>query len=124
MSCFSKEFNLTQHKYTKDLFKDSGITNFTKVVTLLHMNLKLLINEGDFFDDFTLYRKLIGKLNFLTHTRPDLSYTIRTLSLFMQCPRIPHWKALQHTLNYIHSNSYHSILFFFLTNKKLISMFS
>ena len=67
------------------------------------MNLKLLANEGDLFKDPTLYRRLIGKLNFLTHTKLDLSYTIQTLSQFMQSPRIPHWKALQHTLNYIYS---------------------
>ena len=67
------------------------------------MNLKLLANEGEFFDDPTLYRKLIGKHNFLTHNKTYLSYTIQALGQFMQTPKVPHWKALQHTLNYIYS---------------------
>ena len=73
------------------------------MVTPLPINLKLLAEECDLFHDPTLYRKIIGKLNFLTHTRPDLSYTVQTLSQFMQNPRVPHWKALQHTLSYIYT---------------------
>lgn len=67
---------LTQQKYSKDLLQESGVTSFHKVATPLPKHLKLFTNEGDLFHDPTLYRKLIGKLNFLTHTRPDLSYTI------------------------------------------------
>ena len=103
ISYSDKAMNLTQHKYSKELLQESGITSFHIVVTPLPINLKLLKNEGKLFSDPTLYKKLIGKLNFLTHTTPNLSYTIQTLSQFMQTPRVPHWQALKHTLNYIYS---------------------
>lgn len=45
----------------------------------------------------------IGKLNFLTNTRLDLSYTVQTLSQLMQQPRSSHWEALMHVLNYINT---------------------
>lgn len=45
------------------------------------MNLKLLDNKGDLFKDPTPYRRLIRKLNFFIHTRPDLSYTIHSQSV-------------------------------------------
>lgn len=49
----------------------------------------------------TLYKSLVGMLNFLTNTRHDLAYTVQSLSQFMQTPKSSHWKALLHTLNYV-----------------------
>jgi len=44
---------------------------------------------------------MVGKINFLTHTRPDLSFTAQTLSQFMQHPSTSHLQALHHTLKYL-----------------------
>ena len=44
---------------------------------------------------------MVGKLNFLTNTKPDLPYAIQTLSQFMQKHIDSHWQALQHTLSYV-----------------------
>ena len=94
---------LHQHKYTKGLLSESKINKFKRVVTPLPLHLKLSAHNGNLMPDPTPYRSLIGKLNYLTNTRPDLSYTVQTLNQFMQHPRESHWDALQHTLNYIHS---------------------
>lgn len=37
----------------------------------------------------------------MTHTRLDLSYTVQSLSKFLQAPRQPHVTALDHTLRYL-----------------------
>ena len=94
---------LTQQKYTKDILKSSGITNFKNVVTPLPLNMKFNNIDGEKLQDATLYRSLVEKLNFLTNTRPNLSFSVQTLSQFMQDPRTTHWEALLHTLNYISS---------------------
>lgn len=94
---------LTQHKFTKELLKASGVSLFKSVVTPLPLNMKLSSLDGDLLVDPTLYRSLVGKLHFLTNTRPDLSYTVQSLSQFMQAPRTSHWKALMHTLNYVYT---------------------
>ena len=57
------------------------------------------------------YKQLVGKLNFLTSTKPDLSFTVQTLSQFMQAPSIDHCNALLHTLNYVSSTTGQGILF-------------
>lgn len=92
---------LSQKKFTLELLKQSGITDASVTATPLPLNCKLLPDEGTLMSDPTTYRTLIGKLNFLTHTRPDLSFTVQVLSQFMQAPRDTHFKALQHTLRYV-----------------------
>ena len=51
--------------------------------------------------DPSCYRTIIGKLNFLAQTRPDLSYAMQTLCQFMQSPRTSHMIAVEHTLRYL-----------------------
>ena len=74
--------------------------NKTAKETPLLVNLKLSAIEARLLKDPTIYRSMVGKLN-LTNTRPDLAYTIQTLSQFMRSPRDSHWQALQHTLSYV-----------------------
>jgi len=71
---------LPQQKFTKELIQDCGFPLKQNASTSLPLSYKLLLDEGTLLEDPTVYRTLVGKLNFLTHTRPDLSFSIRTLS--------------------------------------------
>eukprot|EP00253_Pinus_taeda_P007915 PITA_07915 len=51
--------------------------------------------------DATLYRQLVGKLLYLTHTRPDLSFAVGLVARFLQNPRESHWKAAKRILRYV-----------------------
>lgn len=82
---------LSQEKFTRELLKESGLDVSRPVVTPLSLQLKLIALDGELLEDATLYRSLVGKLNFLTHTRPELSYTVMTLGQFMQAPQTTHW---------------------------------
>lgn len=53
---------------------------------------------------------MVGKLNFLTHTRPDLSYTVQCLSQFLQSPKVSHYQVLLHTLHYVASTAGQGII--------------
>nr|XP_016451710.1 PREDICTED: uncharacterized mitochondrial protein AtMg00810-like [Nicotiana tabacum] len=55
---------------------------------------KLTGNENDsVLEDKGQYQRLIGKLLYLTLTRPDIAYTVQTLSQFLQQPKNSHWDA-------------------------------
>eukprot|EP00253_Pinus_taeda_P029742 PITA_29742 len=44
---------------------------------------------------------LTGKLLYLTHTRPDLSFAVGLVARFLQNPRESHWKAAKRILRYV-----------------------
>jgi len=78
--------------------------------TPLPLNCKLLADEGLPLKDPTVYKTCIGKLNFLSNTRPDISFAVQTLSQFMQHPTSSHLAALHHLLRYISGTSGQGIL--------------
>lgn len=51
--------------------------------------------------DATLYRMLVGKLLFLTKTRPDITHAVSVVSRFMQNPQEAHLQVAKHILRYI-----------------------
>lgn len=101
---------LSQSKFTKELLADSSLDVTKTTKTPLPLSLKLLAEEGDFYHDPSHYRCLVGKLNFLTHTRTDISFAVQTLSQFLQAPRVQHLSALHHLLRYVASTIGQGIL--------------
>ena len=67
----------------------------------MEQNLKLTSIEGKEFEDATKYRQLVGSLNYLTTTRPNISFVVGILSRFMQKPCEGHWSATKRVLRYL-----------------------
>ena len=101
---------LTQHKFTREILSDYGFDISKPTTTPLPLNLKLQADSGTLLPDPEVYRSIVGKLNFLTNTRPDLAYTVQSLSQFMQKPRSSHLAALQHTLRFVQATAGQGIL--------------
>uniref|UniRef100_A0A2N9EUP8 Integrase catalytic domain-containing protein n=1 Tax=Fagus sylvatica TaxID=28930 RepID=A0A2N9EUP8_FAGSY len=93
--------SLSQRKYTLDILQDTGYLGSKPVATPMESNLKLMPDEGDFIDDPDTYRRLVGKLIYLTITRPDISYAVSVVSQFMTNPRVPHMNAVIRILKYL-----------------------
>lgn len=96
---------LHQKKFISDLLKEFHCDVCTPVVFPLELNEKLMASIGEPLPNLNVYRSLIGKLSFLTHTRPDLSFVVQHLSQFMQKPCVPHMKYALHLLRYLNSTS-------------------
>lgn len=101
---------LTQEKVTREMLLDCGIQLFKIVATPLLLSLKFTADMGLLIFDPSYYRCILGKLNFLTNTRPDLAYVVKTLIQFMQNPYESHLQALHHVLHYVHSIASQGIL--------------
>lgn len=92
---------LSQRKITNELLVDCGLDVSKTDKTPFLVSLKLMAKKGDFYHDPSHFRCLVGKLNFLTHTRSDISFAVQTLSHFLQALRVQHVSALHHLLRYI-----------------------
>lgn len=92
---------VTQKKFTTELLQDSGFLHCKPACTPLPLHLKLQPDSGSPLPDLSPYIMLIGKLNYLTNTRPDLAFIVHTLSQFMQHPTTQHMEAFEHVLRYL-----------------------
>jgi hypothetical protein len=77
---------LHQHKYTQELLSLASFQDDNSVLTLMEVNLKLLKADGDPLSDPSMYRQLVGSLNYLTITRLDISFAAKQVNQFMQDP--------------------------------------
>ncbi|KAG7641364.1 Ribonuclease H-like superfamily [Arabidopsis suecica] len=61
--------------------------------------------EDEKFGDAPLYRKLVGKLIYLTNTRPDICFAVNQVSQHMQVPMVYHWNMVERILRYLKGSS-------------------
>ena len=92
---------LHQRKYCLDLLQDTGLLAAKPCSLPMDPTLKLHKASGVPLSDSTVYRRLIGNLLYLTHTRPDICYVVGKLSQYLQSPINIHMQAAHHVLRYL-----------------------
>lgn len=107
-----KGYLMSKHKYTFDLLAEFHCDYFTPVSTPLDSNVKLVIDMGEPLSDTSKYNKLVGKHNFLQHTRTSISFYVQHLSQFLQSPHVPHLLAARHVLRCLLNAPAQGILLF------------
>ena len=71
---------ITQRKFIMDLLKEYACLQAPSVICPLNNSIKLKPDEGPLLPNSTIYRRLIGQLNFLVHNRPDIAFSVQHLS--------------------------------------------
>ncbi|KAL5823155.1 hypothetical protein ACOSQ4_021055 [Xanthoceras sorbifolium] len=102
---------ISQQKYVIDLLKDTGKLGCKPVDTPIEFNHKLCDLPEDAAVDRGNYQRLVGKLIYLSHTRPDIAYAVSVVSQFMHNPKETHLKAVNRILQYLKGSPGKGILF-------------
>ena len=95
---------LCQRKYTLDIISEIGLLGAKSAGTPLEQNHKLALAANSDLRDPGQYKRLVGRLIFLTITRPELSQCVHMLAQFMQQPKDEHWEAALRVVRYLKGN--------------------
>ncbi|XP_031254967.1 uncharacterized protein LOC116112982 [Pistacia vera] len=106
---------LSQRKYALDVLQENGMSACQLVDTPIEEVLKLGVEIDQVPNDKGRYQRLVGRLMYLSHTRPDLAYALSIVSQFMHNPGEQHMNTVMHILRYLKHAPGKGILF--LKNK-------
>jgi len=102
---------LSQRKYVLDLLTEVGMLDCKPADTPTVQNQKLGLYPDQEPADKDRYQRLVGKLIYLSHTRPDISYAASLVSQFMHCPSKDHMDAVGRILQYLKSAPGRGLMF-------------
>ena len=102
---------LRQERYASRILAETGMNDCNPTHVPMDMNLKLSKATDEKGVDEKKYRRSIGCLRYLIHTRPDLSYSIGVLSRYMLDPKVSHDGALKHVLRYLRGTSTYGLTY-------------
>lgn len=66
--------------------------------------------QGESFADVHLYRSVVGALQYVTLTRPEISYSVNKACQFMHAPTLLHWQLVKRILRYLKGTFNHGLL--------------
>ncbi|KAJ0590748.1 putative RNA-directed DNA polymerase [Helianthus annuus] len=96
---------LSQQTYARDIIARAGMQSCNSVATPVDTKPKLSATSSPTFDNPTLYRSLAGALQYLTFTRPDISYAVQQICVHMHAPTVDDWNALKRVIRYLQGTS-------------------
>ena len=76
-----------QRKYVLDLLFETEKLGAKPCSSPMALGVNLT-REGELFEDPERYRRLVGKLNYLTITCPDIAHSISVVSQYMSSPTV------------------------------------
>ncbi|XP_039169889.1 uncharacterized mitochondrial protein AtMg00810-like [Eucalyptus grandis] len=103
--------SLSQRKFVMKIISEAGLSGCRPSVIPIEQNAKLTYvgydtgvsssSDDPLLQDPSGYQRLVGKLIYLTMTRPDICYAVQTLSQFMHSPKQSHMNAALNIVRYL-----------------------
>jgi len=91
---------LSQSKYATDLLHRAQMGACKSAATPLATKVTNVADTP--LSDVTGYRSIVGALQYLTLTRPDISFAVNSVCQYMHCPTVRHMHDVKRILRYVH----------------------
>ncbi|XP_050134493.1 uncharacterized mitochondrial protein AtMg00810-like [Malus sylvestris] len=92
---------LSQAKYVKDLLTKTAMLDSKPCSTPCLPYNRLVLDDGKPYNNPALYRSVVGALQYLTFTRPDIAFAVHQVCQFMQRPMESHFSVVKRILRYL-----------------------
>ncbi|CAL1396588.1 unnamed protein product [Linum trigynum] len=94
---------LSQRKFIQDLLDRAHMSAANAISTpstidIIHQS---ALDSSPPFSDPAMYRSIVGGLQYLSFTRPDISFAVNHVSQFQHSPTDNHWEAVKRILRYL-----------------------
>jgi hypothetical protein len=101
---------LHQWTYTLDILKRAVMGDCKSCTTPVDLQAKLAGDSGPPVEDVSQFRSIAGALQYLTFTRPDITYVVQQICLHMHDPREPYLTAMKRILRYLQGTPDYGLL--------------
>ncbi|KAH9726030.1 retrovirus-related pol polyprotein from transposon RE1 [Citrus sinensis] len=106
---------LSQRKYIRDLLSKVEMINCKDVETPMSTGLKLQKEAqgslGHYVEDVTHYRSIVGGMQYLVLTRPEIAFSVHKLSQYVSAPTLQHLMACKRVLRYLKATQNYGLKF-------------
>lgn len=100
---------MSQYKYVKYLLDRTGLQHSNPLDTPTSSS-KMSKLDGKTLSNPTLYRNVVGALQYCTINKPNIAYIVNKLCQFFQAPMDIHWLTAKRVLRYLSGTAHHGIL--------------
>uniref|UniRef100_A0A2N9I804 Reverse transcriptase Ty1/copia-type domain-containing protein n=1 Tax=Fagus sylvatica TaxID=28930 RepID=A0A2N9I804_FAGSY len=106
-SCLSNRLlNLGFHGY---LLQKTNMHEAKLVSSPMSSNTVLSQHSGTFLSDSSVYHSVVGSLQYLSLTRPDIAFAVNKVCQYMHNPTEDHWSAVKRILRYLKHTIHHCL---------------
>ncbi|GJW68107.1 putative RNA-directed DNA polymerase [Tanacetum coccineum] len=101
---------LSQKKYILELLQSASLSNCNPMSSPMVTSSSLSLDDSTAFSNLVKYRQVVGSLQYVTLSRPDIAFAVNKVCQYMHAPTENHWSAVKRILRYLHGTVEHGML--------------
>ena len=107
--CANDSIHLSQSKYIHDLLRRTNMLHAKPQPTPMISSLRLIVDGSTSVEDPTFFRSIVGALQYVTITCPEISFPINRVCQYMHQPQLSQWKVVKRILCFLAGTSSHGL---------------